>query len=93
MKDTIRKISYDDVNRLIEFCSDNWIDYEWVPGVLLDSYLIYSDKSIKFGRIAPRNYIIIKGEYKNPWESEYVARFTDNEELAKEFELALDKSE
>lgn len=93
MEDTTRKISYDDVNRLLEFCGDNEIEYVSAEGVLLDDYLIYSSKSVGFGRIAPRNYIIIKGKYKNPWESEYVACFTDNEELAKEFELALDKSE
>lgn len=93
MKDTNKKINYDTVNRLLEFCGNKQIEYVCSEGVLLDNYLIYSNKSIKVGNIAPRNYIIVKETYKNPWESEYVARFTDNEELAKEFELALDKSE
>lgn len=93
MKDTNKKINYDTVNRLLEFCSNREIEYVISEGALLDNYLIYANKSIKVGRIAPRDYIIIKEAYKNHWESEYVACFTDKEELANEFELLLDKDE
>lgn len=80
MRDHVREISYKTVEGLVNI-TDNFNMYE---GTLQDNYIFYNTDKIKVGRANPRDYIIIKSEYKNEWSSKLVMIMTNRTELVEE---------
>ena len=72
------------LNSLLDHCSENNIDVEMFQDSLLDQYIIHADKRITVKGIKPRQYILIYEQYVNPWSSENIACFSDDENLADE---------
>ena len=76
------------LNSLLEQCSMSSIEVELFEGSLLDQYIIHADKRITIKGIKPRQYILIYEQYVNPWRSENIACFSDDENLADKLRAA-----
>lgn len=72
------------VNRILEVCSNNEIDYEVLTGSLNDNVIIYNNNIIKYGRVY-RKYIIIQEVYMNEWSSSLQMIMTDCDKTFQEY--------
>lgn len=84
-KDYVTRIDSLSVDRLLELASELHLETETFEGNLLDNHVIYDTERIKFGRVKPRKYIMIKEFYLNEWSSEYEITMTNNENKIKEY--------
>ena len=86
-------ISYEAAQRFIKLASELDLDYETYEGCLLDNHVIRNAEQIKFGRVKPRKYILIKEKYVNEWSSALELTMTDDEEIINEFEALYEEEE
>lgn len=92
-KDYVTTIEMRTADAFIELASKLDLDYETYTGCLLDNYVIRGAEQIKFNRVKPRKYILIKEKYLNEWSSTLELTMTDNEEIINEFEAMIEEGE
>ena len=72
------------VNNLLDIAEENGIEYTGFEGVLLNNYIIYTNKEIRVGGRRTK-YIIIKEVTLNEWSSDYELILTDSNKKAETF--------
>lgn len=92
-KDYVTTISMETADAFINLASKLDLSYETCEGSLLDNHVIRGAEQIKYGRVKPRKFILIKEKYLNEWSSTLELTMTDNEEIINEFEVLYEQDE
>ena len=93
LKDYVKDINMESAVNLVNFAYDNHYEVTCYEGVLLDNYIIHSDKTLKVGRAKPREYIILRERFVNEWTSKIEMTLTDNEKTLDRHDRELVRSD
>ena len=78
MRDHVKDINTGTLNNLVKFAEEVGVAYDCYEGVLQDNYIFYKTEGVGIGRVKPREYIIVREKYLNPWSSGLELIMTDD---------------
>ena len=81
-----RQISYETLNKFVDYAVENDYQIQQFEGVLNDTYIINANKEFGLKGVKKRNYIILYPKFKNAWSDTFHIFLTDDETVVEEFE-------